>query len=116
MHRARIRRGEAEQALRQLRTASTNETVNAESLATAHRERNILEFLRSRQILDAQQLLAQRRFQFREQLLHRASDHQPDQLLRVGVRDDAVAHRRAIAKHGVAIGEGKDLFELVADK
>ena len=84
---------DAEQRFEQLGPAGAHQPGDAEDLATVQRERDRpdgtgagLLARRQGQVLDAQDLLTNRRVGAREEIAERASDHHPDQLTLIRCR------------------------------
>ena len=107
---------DAEERLHELAAPGADQAVEAEDLAVAQGEADVLELGRVAVAGDLQHLLADPVGALGEDRVDRAADHHGDELVLGDVGDAAFADEAAVAEDGVAVGDAEDLVELVADE
>ncbi|MEZ5863365.1 MAG: hypothetical protein R3D25_04575 [Geminicoccaceae bacterium] len=110
------RPGEAEDALHGLGATGADEAVEAEDLAPAELEGDIGELGGVAEAFDLEHHLADRDIALGEDLVDRPADHEADELGLGHLGRPALADLPAIAQADPAVGDAKDLVELVADE
>src|SRR5690606_21120441 len=102
--------------LHDLAASGADEAIEAEDLALAQLEGDVVELGRMRQAGDLEQRAAELRLALREDGVDGAPDHHADDVALLGLREQAFADHLSVAEHGVAVGDAIDLVELVADE
>ena len=108
---------DAEDRLEQLGAAGAHEPVQAEDLALAHVERDVLQVgieLRG-EVLDRQNRIAGLVVDRREAVVERAAHHGGDELVHVGVGGVLGHDHVAVAQHRHVVADLEDLVHLVRD-
>ena len=113
---AGLGRADAEQGKRKLRPSGVEQARDAEDLAAAQREADILVAARKRQIAHLEQRFVRQAGRLERFFLKFAAGHVVGELFIVQLRRVARGCQLAAAENGKALGNLKDLIELVADK
>ena len=116
VHRAGVVAVDAEDRAGDLAAAGADEAGEADDLARAHVERDVVEDARARQPLDLEQRFADLGRQLGEQLGDVAADHLPHELVDGRVGDRRGRDVGAVAHDGDGVAEVEHLVEAVRDE
>ena len=104
----------AEYALDELAAAGADQAVEADDLAFAHLDRDVVK-AGAGELVGLQDRRADRNCVLVIDLFDRSVDHQRDEVGLVGFADSTRADQRAVAQHRHAVAELEHLLEPVAD-
>lgn len=113
--RARARRRDPEERLGDVGAAGSDEAGNAEDLAGAHIEGDVVEDAVERQVLHRQHHVADRHLLLREHLGDFTSDHHADDVVAGDLVREVGADIFAVAEHRELVGDLEQLVHLVGD-
>ena len=105
----------ADQRAQQLGAAGAGHAADAEDLAGADVEIDVVEHARPRQAAHAEHLVARPAVARGIDVGELAADHHADQRRRVDLADHARADHRAVAQHGDAVADAEHLLQPVRD-